>query len=83
MECLIHQLMKLHMHFGCETSLGIELKVSVEALAVELGISSQPLQQCYAKYGIRATWCWLVSLREKGSKFKIRACFRDMGISLA
>ena len=43
-ECLIHQLMKLHMHFGCGTSLGLKLKVSIEALAVELEVSSQPLQ---------------------------------------
>ena len=70
------------MHFGCETSLGIKLKVSVEALAVELGISSQPLQQCYAKYENRVTWCWLVSLWEKYSKFKIKVCFRDIEISL-
>ena len=41
--CLIHQLMKLHMHFGCKASLGTKLKVSVETLAVELGIFSQPL----------------------------------------
>ena len=70
------------MYFGCETSLGIKLKVSVEALAVELGISSQPLQQCYAMYGNRVTWCWLVSLWEKCSKFKIKVCFRNIGISL-
>ena len=42
--------MKLHMHFGCGTSLGLKLKVLIEALAVELGLSSQPLQQCYDKY---------------------------------
>ena len=64
-ECLIHQLMKLHMHFGCGTSLGLKLKVSIEALAVELGVSSQPLQQCHDKYKNRVTWCWAVSLWEK------------------
>ena len=42
--------MKLHMHFGCETSFGLKLKVSLEALTMELGVSSRPLQQCYAKY---------------------------------
>ena len=39
-ECLIHQLMKLHVHVGCETSLGLKLKVSIEDLALELGVSS-------------------------------------------
>ena len=81
-ECLIHQLMKLHMHFSCETSLCLKLKVSIEALAVELGVSSQPLQQCHAKYKNRVTWCWLVSLWKKCSKFKIKVHFRSTGISL-
>ena len=61
-ECLIHQMMKLHMHFGCKTSLGLKLKVSVEALTVELGLSAQQLQQSHDKYKDRVTWCWLVSL---------------------
>ena len=55
MECLIHELMKFQMHFGCKTSLGLKLKVSVEALAVEMGVSLQPLQQSYARYGSRVT----------------------------
>ena len=38
-ECLIHQLMKLQAHRGCKSSLGLKLKVSVEALAEELGLS--------------------------------------------
>ena len=79
-ECLIHQLVKLHMHFGCRTSLGLKLKVSTEALAVELGVSAQPLQQSYDKYKGRVTWCWLVSLWEKCSKFKIKVKFRNLGV---
>ena len=81
-ECLIHQLMKLQMHFGCETSLGLRFKVSLEALAVELGVSSEPLQQSYARHRSRVTWCWLVSLWEKCSKFKIKVVFRNPGIYL-
>ena len=41
-ECLIRQLMKLHMHLGCETSLGLKLNVSIEALAVKLGVHILP-----------------------------------------
>ena len=67
----MHQSMKLHMHVGRETSLGLKLNVSLEALAVELGVSSQPLQQCYAKYKNRVMWCWLVSLWEKCSMLDI------------
>ena len=67
-------------------SLGLALKLSVEALAVELEVSSQPLQQSYAKYEKRVTWCWLLSLWKKCSKFKINVCFRNtytyVGISL-
>ena len=78
----MHQSMKLHMHFGRETSLGLKLNVSLEALAVELGVSSQPLQQCYAKYKNRVMWCWLVSLWEKCSKVKTKVHLRSTGISL-
>ena len=73
--------MKLHMHFGRETSLGLKLKVS-EALTAELGVSSQPLQQCYAKYKNRVMRCWLVSLWEKCSNFKIKVHFRSTGMLL-
>ena len=41
-DFLIRQLMKLYIHFCCETSMGLKLKVSIEALAVELRVSSQP-----------------------------------------
>ena len=82
-ECLIHQLMKLHMYFDRKTSLGIKLKVSVEALVAELGLSSQPLQQCFAKQGKRVTWCWLVYLWEKCSKFKIKVCFGNISRNLS
>ena len=71
------------MYFGRETSLGLKLKVSIEAFVVELGVSSQPLQQCHDKYKNRVTWCWLVSLWEKCTKFKIRVHFRNIGISLS
>jgi hypothetical protein len=45
-ECLIEQVTKLLIHYGCKSSLGIELQVSMELLITELGISQQPLQEC-------------------------------------
>jgi hypothetical protein len=41
-ECLIGQVGKLLMHFGCPSNLGEKLKISYMQLVVELGLSEQP-----------------------------------------
>ena len=62
--------------------MGLKLKVSLETLAVEMGVSSQPLQQSFEKYSKRVTWCWLVSLWEKCSMFGIKVHLNDGGLKL-
>ena len=49
-KCLIGQLNKLLIHYGCNLGLGLEMQVTMELLASELGMSSQPLQESYEKY---------------------------------
>ena len=49
-KCLIQQVAKLHTHYGCRSNMGLKLKVSLETMAVEMGVSSQPPQQSFQKY---------------------------------
>ena len=35
------------MHYGCKTSIGIKMQFYLELLTLEMGISSQPLQDSY------------------------------------
>ena len=46
-ECLIAQLNKLLMHYGCTSNNGLKLKISLESMICEMGISDQPLQEDY------------------------------------
>lgn len=65
-ECLVVQSNKLLMHYGCQTSLGLKLQLSMELLlGIELGISLQPLQESYKKYGEWVTGGWYKSVWEK------------------
>ena len=50
-ECLIAQVNKLLMHYGCKSNNGLKMKLSFEYIIVELGISDQPLQESYSHYG--------------------------------
>ena len=50
------------MHYGCPSHIGLEMKISVNFLILELGISTQPLQEPYKKYGQWATLSWVKSL---------------------
>ena len=54
-KCLVQQVTKLHTHYGCRSNMGLKLKVLLETLAVEMGVSSQPLQQSFKKYSKRVT----------------------------
>ena len=38
-ECFITQVNKLLMHYGCKSNNGLKLKLSLEYMIVELGIS--------------------------------------------
>ena len=46
-ECLVAQINKLLMHYGCKSNVGLELKISLEYMICEMGISDQPLQESY------------------------------------
>jgi hypothetical protein len=50
-ECLVAQLTKLLIHYGCHSGVGIQMQVSTEVLLTELGLSSQPFQESFATYG--------------------------------
>lgn len=81
-ECFVGQVNKLLMHYGCKSNNGLKLRLSLECLIVELGISAQPLQESFSRYGKWATWSWLTSLWEKCDKFDVRVEFSDVAISL-
>ena len=70
-ECLVEQADKLLMHFGCRTGVGLKFQCSWEFLVLELGISSQPLNESYSRYSSWVTHSWLKSFWEKTSKFDI------------
>ena len=44
----------------------------MELLIIELGLSAQPLQESFEKYGKRVTHSWIKSIWEKVSKYKVR-----------
>eukprot|EP00956_Cyclotella_meneghiniana_P022017 scaffold40896_cov41-Cyclotella_meneghiniana.AAC.6 len=77
-ECLIGQVSKLLMHYGCGSNVGIKSKISYRRLLLELGMSFQPLQASFEKYGELVTWCWMVSLWEKCEKFGIKVVVSDV-----
>lgn len=57
------------MHYGCQSSLGLKLQMSMELLVTELGISLQPLQESYRRYSCFVTNSWLKTLWEKVDMF--------------
>ena len=46
-EAVIAQCNKLLMHYGCQSSTGVQLQVSKEILIFELGTTFQPFQENY------------------------------------
>ncbi len=70
-KCLIAQITKLLVHYGCQSSLGIQMQVTMELLLTELGILAQPLQESFVRYGKWITGTWLKSIWEKVDKFRI------------
>jgi hypothetical protein len=79
-ECLIAQLSRLLIHYGCQSGIRIQLQVSLELFIIELGISSQPFQESFSKYSSRITLSWLKTVWEKVDKFKVRIQLRSLGI---
>jgi hypothetical protein len=80
-ECLIGQITKLLVHYGCKSGLGIEMQVTMELLITELGISWQPRQESFESYGKWVTNTWIKSVWEKASKFNITIEIAPLPIS--
>jgi hypothetical protein len=70
-ECLLGQITKLLIHYGCTSGIGIQMQVTMELLLTELGVSLQPLQESFVTYGKWITNTWLKSVWEKVDKFNI------------
>ncbi len=79
-ECFTAQVNKLLMHYGGRSNDGLKIKMSLEYIILELGISAQPLQASYEKYGDWVTLSWLKSLWKKCAKFNVRVEFGDIPI---
>ena len=79
-ECLIDQLSKLLMHYRCKSNNDLKLKLSLECMMVELGLSGQPCQESYEQQESWVTSSWLKSLWEKCAKFKIQVVFSHVSI---
>ena len=43
-ECMVAQVNKLLMHYGCPSNDGLKLKASLELMMIELGLGDQPYQ---------------------------------------
>ena len=68
---MVEQLKKLLIHYGCITSGGLKMQLSLELLTLEIGISSQLLQESYKIYGHWITAGWFKSIWEKVDMFGI------------
>ena len=70
------------MHYGCPSSVGEQMKVSVQKLIVELGLTLQPFQHSFKTYRDHVTWCWLVSVWEKCERYGVRIELHDLQLEL-
>jgi hypothetical protein len=70
---------KLLMHYGCDRATGEFMRASHSLFLLELGISSQPLQESYVKYSFLLTHSWMKMLWEKVSMFSVRTVIADVG----
>ncbi len=66
------QINKLLIHYGCQSSLGLKMQLSMELLIAELGLSLQPFQQSYKRFGEWVTPVWLKSIWEKVDLVNVR-----------
>jgi hypothetical protein len=71
-EVLIAMANKLLMHCGCGTAMGRFMQTSLSLLFVELGLSFQPQQESYKRYGYLVTHTWMKMLWEKSSMFNMQ-----------
>jgi hypothetical protein len=77
-ECLLAQLNKLMMHYGCQTCLGLELQTSMELLVIKIGLSAQPFQENYDQHHQRVTHLWMKLVWEKAHRLKVMITLADL-----
>ena len=77
-ECLVGQISKLLTNYGCDSSLGRHLQVSMELLIIEAGVSTQILATGYGRYSGWVSPCWLKSVWEKISLFNLCVETREL-----
>jgi hypothetical protein len=76
-EALVAMSNKLLMHYGCDTATGRFMRASHSLFLLELGISTQPLQESYEKYSFLSTHSWMKMLWEKLSMFGVHTIIAD------
>ena len=70
------------MHYSCPPNLGLKMKIFLEYMILEMGISLQPLQESYKKYEQWMTTIWIKSLWEKCDRFDVMVDFNDTPLGL-
>ena len=63
--------------------MGLKQQISLEYMILELGLSLQPLQQSYEKYGVWVTYSWLKTIWKKCDRFQIKIRFADVPLDMA
>jgi hypothetical protein len=76
-KALIAMANKLLMHYGRKMATGRFMQMSHSLLFVQLGLSFQPLQEQYKKFGYLLTHSWMKMLWEKLSMFNMHVIVAD------
>ena len=50
LECFVEQTNKVLMHYGCSSNLGLKMKISLDYIILDMGISLQTFQESYKMY---------------------------------
>jgi hypothetical protein len=64
-ECLIAQLNKLLINYGCNSGLRLHMQTSMELMIIESGVSNQLMSLPYQRYSKWVTHSWLRLVWEK------------------
>ena len=76
-ECFLEQTNKVLIHYGCPSNLGMKMKILLEYMILEMGISLQPFQESYKKYEQWITPIWIKYIWEKCDQFDVMVEFND------
>jgi hypothetical protein len=77
-EALVTTANKLLMHYGHNTATRKLMQASYSLFFVKAGLSFQPLQESYARYGSLVTHSWLKMLWEKLLTFDMKLVVADI-----